>query len=135
MHLSSNGLAFQTGANSGESLFFDMGAISTRELGVESVSVLTRESAAKSVMLIDKANDKIITKRTRIGGYIGTLDRNIENLSNASSNLTSAKSRIIDANMAKETAEYVKLRILADSGMSVLAQANQVPEAVVRLLN
>ncbi|MBQ9896806.1 MAG: flagellin, partial [Synergistaceae bacterium] len=135
MHLSSNGFAFQTCANSGESLFFDMGAISTRELGVESVSVLTRESAAKSVMLIDKANDKIITKRTRIGGYIGTLDRNIENLSNASSNLTAAKSRIIDANMAKETAEYVKLRILADSGMSVLAQANQVPEAVVRLLN
>ena len=135
MHLSSNGLAFQTGANSGESLFFDMGAISTRELGVEGVSVLTRESAAKSVMLIDKANDKIITKRTRIGGYIGTLDRNIENLSNASSNLTAAKSRIIDANMAKETAEYVKLRILADSGMSVLAQANQVPDAVVRLLN
>ncbi|MBR1418892.1 MAG: flagellin, partial [Synergistaceae bacterium] len=112
-----------------------MGSISARNLGIEDVNVATRESAAKSVMLIDSASDKIITQRTRIGGYIGSLDRNIESLSNASSQLNAAKSRIIDADMAKETVTFVKLKILADSGASVLAQANQVPEAVIRLFN
>ncbi|MBR1419261.1 MAG: hypothetical protein IJ576_09890 [Synergistaceae bacterium] len=135
IHIADNGLTFQTGANSGESTAFDMGSISARNLGIEDVNVATRESAAKSVMLIDSASDKIITQRTRIGGYIGSLDRNIENLSNASSHLNAARSRIIDADMAKEAVSFVKLKILADSGASVLAQANQVPEAVIRLFN
>ena len=58
----------------------------------------------------------------------------MENLTTTNLNLTSAESRIRDADMAQTMMEFVKLQVLNQSGTSMLAQANQLPQSVLSLL-
>ncbi|MBR0045233.1 MAG: flagellin, partial [Synergistaceae bacterium] len=73
-------------------------------------------------------------QRAKIGAYQNALEWTSENLSTTSTTLTAAESRIRDADMAKEMMEFVKLQILNQSGTSMLAQANQLPQQVLSLL-
>ncbi|MBR0279686.1 MAG: flagellin, partial [Synergistaceae bacterium] len=67
--------------------------------------------------------------------YQNALDYTSENLTTTMTNLTAAESRIRDADMAQTMMEFVKLQILNQSGTSMLAQANQLPQSVLSLLN
>ena len=62
------------------------------------------------------------------------LEHTIRNVDNTTENITSAKSRIKDADMAVEMSEFVKLNILQQAGTAMLSQANQLPQSVLNLL-
>lgn len=134
IHIVDSSTVFQIGANEGEDIAIDIGNMSAASIGVTNINVTTREAASKSIGLIDAAISKVSSQRAKIGAYQNALDYTSENLTTTMSNLTAAESRIRDADMAQTMMEFVKLQILNQSGTSMLAQANQLPQSVMSLL-
>ncbi len=83
---------------------------------------------------IDAALKTVSNQRAEYGANLNRLNFNIDNISSASTNLSSAKSRIEDADMSKEVSEMTKNKILQQSGMAMLSQANQNPQMVMQLI-
>ena len=134
IHIVDSSTVFQIGANEGEDIAIDIGNMTAGALGVTNINVATRETASKSIGQIDAAINKVSTQRAKIGAYQNALDYTSENLTTTLTNLTAAESRIRDADMAQTMMEFVKLQILNQSGTSMLAQANQLPQSVLSLL-
>jgi flagellin len=103
-------------------------------LGVNVVLVTDRETAARSVTLIDNAVDKVSMQRAALGSYQNRLEHNVANLMASGMNLTTAESRIRDADMARETINFTKLQIKLQAGTAMLAQANILPQNVLALM-
>ncbi|SHH35985.1 flagellin, partial [Tepidibacter thalassicus] len=74
------------------------------------------------------------SERSKLGATQNRLEHTIANLDNTTENLTAAMSRIEDTDMALEMANYQKLNVLQQAGVSMLAQANQQPQAILKLL-
>ena len=134
IHIVDSSTVFQIGANEGEDIAIDIGNMSADSLGVGKVNVSTRSAASKALGQIDAAINKVSTQRAKIGAYQNSLEYTIDNLTTTSTNLTAAESRIRDADMAKEMMNFVKNQILNQSGTSMLAQANQLPQSILSLL-
>ena len=134
IHLVDSSTVFQVGANKGEDLALDIGDMTAGSLGITKVNVATREAASRAIGQLDAAINKVSAQRAKIGAYQNSLEYTIENLQTTATNLTAAESRIRDADMAKTMMEFVKLQILNQSGTSMLAQANQLPQQVLSLL-
>jgi len=77
---------------------------------------------------------QIDDQRAALGTIQNRFDSTIVNLSNVSENLSAAKSRILDADFAAETAQLTKSQILQQAGVAMLAQANMLPQTVLSLL-
>ena len=116
--------------------FEDLGLNREAEIGpLESDdSDFTREAAAEKLTTLDNALVKINGIRSTLGAKQNRLGSTISNLSIAYENVSAARSRIRDVDFAEETANLTKSRILQQSGVSVLAQANQGPEMALSLL-
>ena len=142
------GLVFQIGANSGQQIEVTISSMEAADLGTivsgsGSVSLkdidVTKFSVSGSdfdtqLKAIDDAIAKVSTERSSLGAYQNRLEHTINNLSNASENLTAAESRIRDVDMAKEMMEFTKLNILSQAATAMLAQANSQPQMVLQLL-
>jgi len=98
------------------------------------LSVNTAANASNSINRIDDALDKISDSRANLGAIQNRLGSTISNLENVSQNLSSAKSRIYDADFAAETSKMSKAQILQQAGTSMLAQANASTQNVLSLL-
>ncbi|MBQ6773561.1 MAG: hypothetical protein IJP48_05780 [Synergistaceae bacterium] len=134
LHLKDNSITFQTGADNGEDFIIQLGDTSSLALGIEGVNLLTRESASRSITILDQAINKVSSQRAKIGAYNNALEHTIENLTTTSLNLAESESRIRDTDMSKSILELVRLQILNQSGTSMLAQANQLPQNILSLL-
>jgi len=134
LHLADNTTVFQIGANEGEDMGINIGDMSAYALGISNILVTDRDSAARSITVIDNAINRVSKQRATLGAYQNRLEHTINNLTTASTNTTSAESRIRDADMAEEMMEFTKLNILSQAGNSMLAQANQLPQNVLSLL-
>lgn len=87
-----------------------------------------------AITIYDDAVKKVASHRSKLGAYQNRLEHTIKNLDNTAENLTAAKSRIEDTDMASEMSEFVKLSILQQAGTAMLSQANQLPQTVLQLL-
>ncbi|WP_343124739.1 MULTISPECIES: flagellin [unclassified Stenotrophomonas] len=83
---------------------------------------------------MDAALQAINSARADLGAIQNRFTSTIANLNTSSENLSAARSRIRDADYAKETAELTRTQILQQAGTAMLAQANQVPQNVLSLL-
>ena len=133
LHLKNNGSIFQLGSNGGEDFSVQLADISSSALGLSRVNVITRENASRSISLIDSAIHTIAEQRARVGADSNSLERAASNLTTTSINLTDADSRLRDADIASTMMDFVKLQILNQSGTSMLAQANQLPQSIMSL--
>ncbi|WP_151702618.1 flagellin [Nitrincola alkalilacustris] len=99
-------------------------------------ATLSAQQAAAQAMIdtIDTAIDEITTQRATYGAAINRFEATIMNLRNASENQSASRSRIMDADFAVETAQLTKSQVLQQSGIAILSQANQAPQAVLGLL-
>jgi flagellin-like hook-associated protein FlgL len=134
VHLADNAAHLQIGANEGENTVMTLIDMRAAALGIEDIEVRTREDAARSVTRLDGAIAKVSAQRARIGAQINRLEHTINNLTTESTNLTKSKSRIKDADIAKDMMEFTKLNILLQAGASMMAQANQVNINVLTLV-
>ena len=134
LHLKNNGTIFQTGANKGEDFSIQLCDTSSAALNLSGVNAATQKTASRSISIIDRAIREISAQRAKIGSYENALEHTMTSLTTSSTNLTSAESRIRDADMASTMMDFVKLQILNQSGTSMLAQANQLPRSVLSLM-
>lgn len=101
---------------------------------VNNLSVATRSEAVVTIASIDGALEDIDTIRGGLGAVQNRFESTIANLNNVSENLSAARSRILDADIAMETSAMTKSNILQQAGVSILAQANQTPQLALQLL-
>ncbi|MCR4818887.1 MAG: hypothetical protein K5841_08030 [Fretibacterium sp.] len=134
LHLAENTIVLQDGGNEGEDLALDIGDMSAHALGLDAVNVTNQASAARAVTIIDNANDRVSVQRSKLGAYQNRLDHTIGRLTVASENLMVSDSCIRDTDMAKEAMNFAKLQIIYQSGISILTQANQLPQHVLSLV-
>lgn len=140
LNTAANAFTFQVGANTGETLTVtleDMTAdtglgVSTATTGVTSAGVGIDDATALTV--IDAAIAEVSALRGDLGASQNRLEHTIRNLSVTAENLTASESRIRDTDMAAEMMEFTRNQILTQAGTAMLAQANQVPQSVLSLL-
>ncbi|MCQ4258387.1 flagellin [Stutzerimonas stutzeri] len=101
---------------------------------VNAVSVGTREGANSAISVIDGALASIDDQRSSLGAVQNRFDNTIANLQNIGENVSAARGRIQDTDFAAETANLSKNQILQQAGTAILAQAKQLPQAVLSLL-
>jgi flagellin len=120
-------VSFQVGANDNDTI-----AVTTASLGskVGSIDV----SQTNAISAIDAAIENVSTLRGGFGAVQNRLEHTLNNLATYQENLTASESRIRDVDMASEMVEFSKDQILQQAGTSMLAQANQAPQAVLSLL-
>lgn len=103
-------------------------------LGVASLNVLSKEQSQENLENVDGAINKINGQRANLGALQNRLQSTISNLEVKTENLSAANSRIRDTDVAIATADLAKSNILSQSGVSVLAQANQQGQSALRLI-
>jgi len=157
-------LSFQVGANAGQTTSVELPSVASQNLGfnvtiqrengrmvgktVESVSngsgfasladidVTSTNGAQDSIGMVDAAIQQIATIRGELGAFQkNTLESNLTSLRVAQENLTAAESVIRDTDMASEMATFTRNQIMTQSAMAQLAQANVMPQNVMRLIN
>ncbi len=101
---------------------------------IDQISVASREDAETAITSVDQALSEIDTIRGGLGAVQNRFESTIANLNNVSENLSAARSRILDADIAQETSAMTKNNILQQAGVSILAQANQAPQLALSLL-
>ncbi len=105
------------------------------ELGsVSSLDISTADGAQRALAVIDNALAGIDSQRADLGAVQNRFDNTINNLQNISENASAARSRIMDTDYAAETANLSKNQVLQQAGTAILAQAKQLPQSVLSLL-
>ncbi len=101
---------------------------------ISSISIDTAANAQKAIGVIDNALEAVNDIRSDLGAVSNRLDFTISNLSNVSENTSAARSRIMDADFAAETAALSRSQVLQQASQAMLAQANARPQQVLSLL-
>ncbi len=101
---------------------------------VAKVDISTAEGAQNALAVIDNALAGIDSQRADLGAVQNRFDNTINNLQNISENASAARSRIMDTDYAAETANLSKNQVLQQAGTAILAQAKQLPQSVLSLL-
>ena len=131
---------FHIGANMDQRMQVYIGtmtatALNLRNLGDETImSLESPDEANRAIGTLDEALKKLNKQRADLGGYYNRLEHAIRGIDIAAENLQSAESRIRDTDMAKEMVDFTKNQVLQQSGMAILAQANQSTQNVLSLL-
>lgn len=127
---------FLVGANAGQNISINLAkyGFTLEHLAMEELSVATREGASTSLAILDNAISSIGAARADLGAIQNRFQSTIRNLTNISENVSEARSRIMDTDYAKETAELTRNQIIQQASTSILGQANQRPQAALSLL-
>jgi len=98
------------------------------------LNILTQDSAGGAITKIDSAINGVAMERATLGAFQNRLTAAVDNLSSTYTNLSDARSRILDTDYAKVTTELARAQIIQQAGTAMLAQANQMPQMVLGLL-
>ncbi|MFB2726328.1 flagellin [Shewanella mangrovisoli] len=101
---------------------------------VSDIDINTAQGAQDAISVIDAAIAGIDSQRADLGAVQNRMNFTINNLSNISTNVSDARSRVQDVDFAKETAQMTKQQILSQTSSAMLAQANQLPQVALSLL-
>ncbi len=131
---------FHIGANMDQRMQVFIGTMTATALNLRSMndeSIMTLASpheANRAIGTLDEALKRLNKQRADLGGYYNRLEHAIRGIDVAAENLQHAESRIRDTDMAKEMVDFTKNQVLQQSGMAILAQANQSTQNVLTLL-
>jgi flagellin len=130
------GLAFQIGINttSDDRLTISIATSSASALGIGTSTISSTAGADAAISALDTAIQRVSTRRAGLGAMQNRLATTMSNLETYSTNLSAANSRIVDVDVAEETANLTKNQILMQAGTAMLAQANQGPSMALQLL-
>ena len=134
MHVTPTGVSFHIGANEGQVLDTYIAELSSGALGISNISLASIGGAEEAISALDDAISIVSAERSRLGAYQNRLNYSISNLGVASENLSASEARIRDLDFADAMIVFTKNQILLQSGMAMLAQANQLPQSVLQLL-
>jgi flagellin len=126
---------FQTGANETQGDYFTWGSMGVEQAGLLNVSVGTSLQAQEAIERAENALVTVASTRATLGAYINRLEASGRGLLISAENLSDSESRIRNADMAKEMMLFTKTTVLELAAISMLANANHLPEMVLRLLS
>jgi flagellin len=135
--LSGTGVKFHIGTYnvSGNDYYYvTMGNMTGASLGIDATSLVDTAVAQAAIDVLDTAIDSKDTERTRLGAYVSRLQNTVLNLQIQHEAATRSESEIRDADIAEEMSNFVRSQILMQTGVSMLAQANLVPQIVAGLI-
>ena len=104
------------------------------QTGIHKMDIKTQAGAWESLQRIDSALDKVSSARAELGAIQTRFEKSIENIDIQQENISAARGRITDADFAQETANLSRTQILQQAGTAMVAQANQLPQQVLQLL-
>lgn len=131
--LSSNG-SFSVNQTAADTTMFAAQSTASTLSSIATVDISTRQGANDALDVIDNALSSITDSRADLGALQNRLESTISNLASISENVSAARSRVQDADFAAETAALTRNQILQQAGISVLSQANALPQQVLSLL-
>ena len=125
-----------TGGATTESDFkiFDMSVRRGHTAVLHAVDVSTQAKATAAVTALDTAIQSVNSQRASYGSYISRLEHASDNLTSIATNTAQSRSRVVDANYATETTELARTQIIQQAATAMLAQANQMKQTVLALL-
>jgi flagellin len=123
-----------TGTETEDSLSFTLDAINTTSLGLAGTSLDTEANAAAGLEAINDAIDTLNEFRSDVGAAQNRLDFAFSNLSVSVENAEAARSTLVDLDLAQEMTSFSSKQVLLQAGVAMLAQANQMPQNLLRLL-
>jgi flagellin len=135
------GIRIHIGANMDQFMRVHIGDMTKTGLGLTgegpdgvAVDVTTVEGANRSIAVVDQALEKVTNQRTDLGAVQNRLENAMRGIDVATENLTAAESRVRDADMADQMIDFVRNNILTQSAVSMVAQANLMPQSILRVL-
>lgn len=128
-----NGFSLSDAAT-GVSALFGAASVSSTKAALSDTDVMTAAAAQGALSVIDKAISTIDSVRSGLGATQNRMAITAENLGNIQENSTAARSTVQDVDFAAETAELTKQQTLQQASTAILSQANQLPAAVLKLL-
>ncbi|OFZ31603.1 MAG: flagellin [Bdellovibrionales bacterium RIFCSPHIGHO2_01_FULL_40_29] len=134
---SNSGMEFHVGTTAGKENIIEYkqdSNASISELGIDGVNIADKDGARDLLTQVDTAIEKVSKMRAGFGAMQSRLESTMTGLDVRSENLSAARSRIADADVAKESSEMASSTMLQQAALSVLAQANQQPMVAMKLI-
>lgn len=127
-------MTLQVGANAGQQVEISIPNMSSESLRIDGIDVTVEGGSEKAITALDKALAKVSSVRATMGAGENRLNYTTSSIGTTNENMNSALSRIEDVDMASEMSTYTQMNVLTQAATSVLAQANDIPEQVLQLL-
>jgi flagellin len=105
-----------------------------QEMSVSNLDISSADGAQQAIQVLDGAMQQIDSERAKLGAVQNRFESTISNLQNIAENASAARGRVMDTDYAAESANLAKNQIMQQAGTAMLAQANQLPQAVLSLL-
>ncbi|GHU84292.1 flagellin [Deferribacterales bacterium] len=135
IHIANRETDTQIGANAGQYMDISVGRVDTVSLEINDVYLTTLPDSQRALFKIDSAIKNVVQQRAEIGSRINRMEYALKSLSIGQQNILAASSRIRDIDMAKASAEFAKNQIMMNAATAMLAQANQLPQMALQLIN
>ena len=132
--ISKGDMTIQVGNTEGQEIKITIPDVSLENMGIKDLDISSQESAKKAMSLCDDALRYLSRVSSRIGAIQNRFEANISNLNVSEENLTDSFATIRDTDMAAEMIEYTKNQIITQAGVSILSQANELPQQALQLL-
>ena len=127
-------MTIQIGSNQYQEMAVRIPEVSSETLYLDTVDVTVAGGADRAISTLDDAIAYVSSVRSRMGSFENRLEYATNSLGETEENMTSAYSNLVDADMATEMTEYASQNKLDQAGISVLSQANELPQQVLTLL-
>lgn len=127
-------MTLHVGANKDQNMEVRIPEVSTESLFIDDVNVTTVTGAERAMSSFDEAIAQVSSVRSRLGAYENRLEYSTSSLDAFEENMTGALSRLTDADMAEEMTEYTHQSVLNQAAISVLTQANDMPQQILQIL-
>ncbi len=131
----SGSLTFQVGVSAGDTISLSLGDIRTATLGINGGDITTSGNATTASNNLDAAISSVNDSRATLGAQMSRFEFVSDNLATSIENLDAARSTLLDVDMAAEMTKFTSAQVLTQAGVAMLAQANQMPQNLLRLLN
>lgn len=127
-------MTLHIGANQDQNMEVRIPEVSTKSLYIDEVNVTTVTGADRAIVSFDDAIAQVSSVRSSLGAYENRLEYSTESLDAFEENMTGAVSRLTDVDMAEEMTNYTHQNVLNQAAISVLTQANDMPQQVLQIL-
>ena len=127
-------MSFQVGVDAGDTISVNLGDVRSTALGVGSTAITTSASAVAASNALDTAISSVNDSRASLGALMSRFEFASANVATSIENLDAARSTLLDVDMAAEMTQFTSLQVLTQAGVAMLAQANQMPQNLLKLL-
>lgn len=127
-------MTLHIGANMDQNMQVRISEVSCETLYIDDLDVTTVKGGSRAIAKLDAAISEVSAVRSRLGAYQNRLEYSEDSLDEFEENMTGALSRLTDADMAEEMTEYAHQNVLNQAAISVLTQANDIPQMILQVL-